>query len=182
MRSVVSTLIVLVLSILVSACGSWGDKRKSNSGKYYQDDGPPINSVFTPKKDATPKLERLSKYGNSAYVVKGRKYVPDVHIKDWVEHGQASWYGKKYHGRTTSSGEVYDMYAMTAAHKTLPLPSYVRVVNLKNNISVVVKVNDRGPFLKDRIIDLSYAAARKMGLDKMGVAPVKLELLLPPVN
>lgn len=170
----------LISVILVVGCSSSGKSGSQSSGRYYQDDGPPSYVRHLSTSDAIPQIERLSARGNSPYTVKGQRYTPNMSVTQLVEQGDASWYGKKFHGRITSSGETYDMFAMTAAHKTLPLPSYVRVTNLQNNLAVVVKVNDRGPFLKGRIIDLSFAAAAKIGLDKAGVAPVQIELILAP--
>ena len=130
--------------------------------------------------DAVPMTEPLSETGNpESYVVFGQRYFVDFNATDFRQQGIASWYGTKFHGRKTSSGEVYDMYAMTAAHKTLPLPSYVRVKNLHNNKEVIVKVNDRGPFVDDRIIDLSYAAAQKLGIISNGTAKVEIETVFP---
>jgi rare lipoprotein A len=125
--------------------------------------------------DAVPGNEPLSRQGNpESYVALGKRYFVMSNSRGYVERGIASWYGKKFHGRTTSSGERYDMYAMTAAHKTLPLPTYVRVTNLSNGRSVVVRVNDRGPFHPNRIIDLSYAAAQKLDMLRSGTALVEV--------
>lgn len=125
--------------------------------------------------DAMPRNEPLSSYGNpESYVVLGKRYFVMRSSHGYAEKGIASWYGKKFHGRRTSSGEKYDMYAMTAAHKTLPLPTYVRVTNLSNGRSVVVRVNDRGPFHQNRIIDLSYAAAQKLDMTSSGTALVEV--------
>ena len=122
-----------------------------------------------------PKVEPKARYGNmKSYVVHGKTYYPKQSSRGHVERGIASWYGTKFHGRKTSSGERYDMYQMTAAHKTLPLPTYALVKNLENGRSAIVRVNDRGPFVSGRIIDLSYAAARKLGVDKQGVARVEV--------
>jgi rare lipoprotein A len=127
-----------------------------------------------------PEITR-SKSGNpTSYVVFGKRYYVMDNAHGFVERGVASWYGKKFHGRKTSSGEVYDMHAMTAAHKKLPLPSYVRVVNIENGRSIVVKVNDRGPFVGDRIIDLSFAAATKLGLIEPGTGEVEISVLNSP--
>jgi len=127
---------------------------------------------------AVPSNLPKSKTGNpSSYVVFGRRYYVMDNSQGFVERGLASWYGKKFHGRKTSSGETYNMHAMTAAHKTLPLPTYVRVKNLRNGRSVVVKVNDRGPFVGDRIIDLSYAAAQKLDVVGPGTARVEISVL-----
>lgn len=125
---------------------------------------------------AIPRDEPLSKYGNpESYTVFGKTYYPMKSAIDFVQIGGASWYGRKFHGQRTSSGETYDMYLMTAAHKTLPIPCYVRVTNLRNHKQVIVRVNDRGPFHGDRIIDLSYVAALKLGIVKSGTAPVMIE-------
>jgi len=129
--------------------------------------------------DARPKSEPLNPGANSPYTVFGRKYVPYQSLKPYRARGIASWYGRKFHGRRTSSGERYDMYAMTAAHTILPIPSYVRVTNLSNGRSVVVRVNDRGPFHNERIIDLSYTAAHKLGFVNAGSAQVEVEAILP---
>lgn len=125
-----------------------------------------------------PAKTTRSKLGNpSSYVVFGKRYYVMGNGHGFVERGIASWYGKKFHGRKTSSGDVYNMHAMTAAHKTLPLPSFVRVVNIKNGRSIVVKVNDRGPFVDDRIIDLSFAAATKLGITGPGTAEVEISVV-----
>ncbi|WP_303902158.1 septal ring lytic transglycosylase RlpA family protein [Thiohalomonas denitrificans] len=130
--------------------------------------------------DAVPHFEPKSRYGNpESYVVSGKRYRVSDRADAFVERGLASWYGTKFHGRRTSSGEVYDMYKMTAAHKSLPLPTYVEVTNLLTGRSVVVKVNDRGPFHDDRIIDLSYAAARKLEITRSGTAPVEIRAIEP---
>ena len=129
--------------------------------------------------NVVPKIEPYSHYGNDPYTVYGRTYLPLRTAEGYSKKGIASWYGKKFHGKRTSSGETYDMYQMSAAHKTLPLPSYVRVTNLKNNKKIVVRVNDRGPFVDDRIIDLSYVAARKLELVRPGTGPVLVEAILP---
>ena len=130
--------------------------------------------------DAVPIWEPLSPQGNkSPYIVRGKEYQVMDRIEGYSEEGVASWYGLKFHGELTSNGEVYNIYEMSAAHKSLPLPSFVRVTNLDNNLSVVVRVNDRGPFYSDRIIDLSYAAAKKLGYDKKGTAKVKLDVISP---
>lgn len=150
-------------------------------GGYYKDDGPhenpPMNLAEVP--DAEPKLEPLHRYANRPYQVFGRNYVPLAQLQPLRERGLASWYGRRFHGQRTASGEVYDMYAMTAAHPTAPIPSYVRVKNLANGRSVVVRVNDRGPFHPGRVIDLSYVAAFKLGLLQPGSAQVEVESVLP---
>ncbi len=150
---------------------------KPGSGGYLEGDGPgadaPANLDAIP--DAVPRNEPLHRYANRQYVALGRTYTPLAAPGNFKERGIASWYGKKFHGHGTSNGEVYDMYGMTAAHPTLPLPSYARVTNLSNNKSVVVRVNDRGPFVHDRIIDLSYAAAYKLGIVSNGSSEVEVE-------
>ena len=130
--------------------------------------------------DALPKAEPKSRYGNmDSYVVLGKRYYTKRSSRNHVERGQASWYGKKFHGRKTSSGERYDMHRMTAAHKSLPLPTYVLVTNLENGRSAVVKVNDRGPFAGNRIIDLSYAAAQRLDMVNAGTAHVEVRSIDP---
>ena len=146
--------------------------------RVVKDSGPSGPIDVSGIADAIPQDEPLSKGGNpSSYVVFGKRYYVLDSAKDFRERGIASWYGNKFHGNKTSNGEIYDMYAMSAAHKRLPLPSYVRVTNLNNNRSVIVRVNDRGPFHKGRIIDLSYVAAHKLGIDKAGTAPVEVVAL-----
>jgi rare lipoprotein A len=125
-----------------------------------------------------PRDEPFHRYANRPYTVFGQTYVPVVDKQPTKERGLASWYGKKFHGRKTSSGEVYDMFAMTAAHKTLPLPSFARVTNVKTGQSVVVRVNDRGPFHSNRIIDLSYAAAARIGIAAAGSGLVEVERII----
>ncbi|MDO9220901.1 MAG: septal ring lytic transglycosylase RlpA family protein, partial [Thiobacillus sp.] len=151
------------------------------SGGYYLDDGPdatpPPNLEAIP--DAVPRAEPLHRYANRPYDVLGGSYVPQTQYRAHSEEGVASWYGKRFHGKKTASGERYDMYAMTAAHPTLPIPSYVRVTSLANGKSVVVRINDRGPFHKKRIIDLSYVAATRLGYIGNGSTRVRVESLDP---
>ena len=141
-------------------------------------DGPPRRSTSAPASlpgDAVPRKEPRSRYGNGpTYTVRGINYRVLDSSQGYQERGVASWYGKKFHGRMTSSQEPYDMYAMTAAHKSLPLPTYVRVRNLKNNRSIVVRVNDRGPFVDNRLIDLSYSAALKLDMVRDGTTLVEV--------
>lgn len=145
-------------------------------------DGPPPYSVDVSKiPNATPKIEAQSRYGNQPYTVFGKKYNVLSSSKNYQERGIASWYGTKFHHRKTSSGERYNMLAMTAAHKSLPLPTYVEVTNLQNGKKVIVKVNDRGPFEGNRIIDLSYAAAKKIGMIGRGTANVEVKAINPAV-
>jgi rare lipoprotein A len=150
-------------------------------GGYYKDDGPgseiPADLDSTP--DAVPRQEALHRGANKPYTVLGKKYTPLTQIKSFRQEGIASWYGKKFHGQKTSIGETYDMFAMTAAHPTLALPSYARVTNPANGKSVVVRVNDRGPFHANRIMDLSYTAAHKLGYINAGSARVIVESILP---
>ena len=151
------------------------------SGAYYLDDGPDKNPPENLDKilDAQPKYEALSKRANRPYVAFDKKYVPMKKIIPFEEEGYASWYGKRYHGKKTSIGETYDMYQMTGAHKTLPLPCYIKVTNLKNKRSVIIRVNDRGPFIDERIVDLSYAAAHRLKIIKKGSELVKIEMVNP---
>ena len=153
------------------------------SGGYLAGDGPgdniPVDLDAIP--DAVPKIEPLNRYANRPYVALGKTYIPMTIPGIYKERGIASWYGRKFNGQRTSSGEIYDMYAMTAAHPTLPLPSYARVTNLANQKSVIVRINDRGPFLHDRLIDLSYTAAYKLGIIGTGSAEVEVESLAPNV-
>ena len=169
------TFLLVVLGI--SACSSTPPR----GGGYYQDDGPqssvPVDVWQVP--EPTPKHEARSHYGNKPYTVFNKTYSPLKDVRGYRERGIASWYGKKYHGKRTSSGEPYDMYALSAAHTTLPLPSYARVRNLSNNRSVVVRVNDRGPFLDNRLIDLSYTAAARLGIIGTGTGLVEVEGLSP---
>jgi len=147
---------------------------------YRQDSGPvhPVDIASIP--DAVPKIEPRSKYGNPPfYIVDGQRYDVLASSSGYVKRGIASWYGTKFHGQRTSSGESYDMYAMTAAHKTLPLPTYAEVTNLLNGQKVIVKINDRGPFKDNREIDLSYAAAAKLGIADTGTGIVELKAIDP---
>ncbi|MDL2354914.1 MAG: septal ring lytic transglycosylase RlpA family protein [Pseudomonadota bacterium] len=153
----------------------------SGRGGYYMDDGPgehpPANLEAVP--DAVVRHEPLSKYSNRPYVVFGKTYTPMAADAAFTQRGMASWYGKKFHGQRTSSGELYDMYKMTAAHPTLPIPSYVRVTSVANGQSVVVRINDRGPFHSSRIVDVSYTAALKLGMLGKGSHEVEIERLMP---
>ncbi len=152
-------------------------KPSSSSGGYYQDDGPCSNppTDLDTRPDAQPRVEAFLSGPNRPYVALGQRYVPEVSMRAFRQTGKASWYGCKYHGQTTSSGEVFDTYQMTAAHPILPIPSYVRVTNLENQKSVVVRINDRGPFVANRVIDLSYLAARRIGLIEKGTGDVEVE-------
>ena len=172
--------IALLMTVFtLTACSS-----APRPGGYYKDDGPherpPAN--LDRVADAVPRVEPLHKYANRPYEALGRKFVPMTSLQPYKQRGLASWYGKRYHGQKTSSGEIYDMYAMTAAHPTLPIPSYARVTNVANGKNVVVRINDRGPFKSDRIIDLSYVAAYKLGFIQSGQARVEVEALVPGKN
>ena len=164
-------LVMLALPLWLVACGV----RDSAPDSYDK----PWHSIA----NAVPKAEPKSRYGNPAsYEQFGKRYHVLSSSKGFVQEGVASWYGTKFHGERTSSGEKYDMYAMTAAHKTLPLPTYVEVINKDNGRRAIVKVNDRGPFHNGRIIDLSYAAATKLGVAKTGTANVRIRALQPGEN
>ncbi|KTD04220.1 rare lipoprotein A [Legionella geestiana] len=148
------------------------------SGPPTEKDSAPKGPVPTSFKEVKPRDEPVSRYGNPAsYRVDGRTYEVMTSSGGYKTRGIASWYGTKFHSKRTSSGEPYDMYALTAAHKTLPLPTYVRVKNLNNGLEAIIKVNDRGPFHADRVMDLSYGAAVKLGLFPAGTAPVEIEAL-----
>lgn len=165
--------LVLVACLLV-ACGS--------SSRYHlRDDRPPETAVdVSGVAEPVPRYEPRSRGGNrSPYTVLGKSYTVMASADGFVEEGIASWYGKKFHGYKTSNGEIYNMYAFTAAHKHLPLPTYVRVTHLDNGRSVIVRVNDRGPFHGGRVIDLSYAAASRLGMLSTGTAPVRIENVTP---
>lgn len=184
--------IVILCIALVAACGGksavkkeagtqasrqTGSQTTSGKGGYYLDDGPgddaPANIDSIP--DAKLKTETPLVRANKPYSALGQKYVPMTSYTPYTKQGIASWYGKRYHGKQTSSGEVYDMYGMSGAHTTLPIPSYVRVTNPENKRSVIVRINDRGPFKRDRLIDLSYAAAYKLRLTEKGSGLVEVE-------
>ena len=156
-------------------------KAGSGRGAYYKDDGPGDNPPpgLELTLDAEPKVEPYSVSGNKPYVVFGKTYTPILDDRPFSERGTGSWYGKKFHGQKTSSGEPYDMYKMTAAHPTLPIPSYARITNLANGKQVIVKINDRGPFHTNRIVDLSYTAALKLDYLGKGSSELLLERLLP---
>jgi rare lipoprotein A len=160
--------VCLSLALVTGGC-STGAKRDG-----APDTTPDVSAV----PDAVPRSEPKSRYGNPPfYEVFGQRYYVLDSGEGHIERGVASWYGEKFHGRRTSSGETYDMYAMTAAHKTLPLPVYARVTNLQNGRSVVVRINDRGPFIDNRIVDLSYTAAERLDMIGPGTALVELEVL-----
>lgn len=167
---------VAIALIFVAGCSSTPEKRP---GGYYKDDGPGDSAKLASIPDAVPRAEPLHRWANRPYEAMGRKYVPLTRVGVYTQRGTASWYGKRFHGKPTSSGEPYDMYKMSAAHPILPIPSYVRVTNVANRRSVVVRVNDRGPFHAGRAIDLSYAAASKLGYLTQGSAEVQIEQIVP---
>jgi rare lipoprotein A len=168
--------LIVGLALALGACGSAPKK-----GGYYKDDGPHERppAGLDAVADATPCAEPLHRYANRPYSVFGKDYLPLSAVQPFRQRGMASWYGKRFHGQNTSSGEPYDMYSMTAAHPTLPIPSYARVTNLANGRSVVVRINDRGPFHAGRVIDLSYVAAYKLGYIAAGSAQVEVEAIVP---
>ena len=184
-----SSLFVIVSCLILASCGGSpavkpsqpSSNNSSKNGGYYSNDGPhentPNNIDSIP--DAVPKVEALHKYSTKPYIALGKKYYPLETAKNYKKRGVASWYGKMFHGKKTASGETYDMYSMTAAHTTLPLPSYVKVTNVENGRSVIVRVNDRGPFKHEREIDLSYAAAYKLRLIEKGSGLVEVETIDP---
>ncbi len=161
--------------------GSAASNGAKKPGGYYQDDGPadkiPEGLLDTP--DAEPKVEPYAKGPSKPYTIFDQTYVPITDNRPFVQRGVGSWYGKKFHGQKTASGEIYDMFKMTAAHPTLPIPSYARVTNLRNGKQVIVRINDRGPFHSQRIIDLSYTAALKLDYVRGGSVELEVERLLP---
>lgn len=178
---------LVIISLLLSSCSSHKKSTRTpitNEGRYaIEKDLAPDSHDFDPTtiKNWNIKPEPKSKYGNhSPYVVFGKTYKLENTNNNFEQTGEASWYGKKFHGHTTSNMEIFDMYKLTAAHRTLPLPSYVEVTNLDNNKKVVVRVNDRGPFVGNRIIDLSWAAAKYLGYETKGVTKVHIKLVQAP--
>ncbi len=183
---------MVVAMLVLAGCGSTPSAHAragsgavlAKGGGYYLDDGPeahpPTDLDAVP--DAIPRDEPLHRFANRSYVALGNTYTPQTERRPYREEGLASWYGRRFHGKKTSSGEVYDMYAMTGAHPTLPIPSYVRVTSLANGRSVVVRINDRGPFHSNRLIDLSYTAAHKLGYLGKGSTRVRVESIDPAAN
>ncbi len=165
----IASLIILIL--FLAAC---------SSGRYeMRHDAAPLRQPTSIElKDAVVVPVKKSVSASRPYIVNGQSYVPMHDERGFIEYGKASWYGRKFHGYHTSNGETYNMFAMTAAHKTLPLPSFVKVTNLENGLSTIVRINDRGPFHSERIIDLSYAAAYKLGFHRQGTANVKIEAMV----
>ncbi|ADZ90745.1 septal ring lytic transglycosylase RlpA family protein [Marinomonas mediterranea] len=186
-------LILIVIGLSLNGCmstkhingggSSSADLDKATGGGRYtilQDHGPSSDVKVDHLPDLVPKWEPKSRGGNkSPYVVWGKQYYVMSSAEGYSAQGTASWYGKKFHGHKTSNGETYDMYAFSAAHKSLPLPTYLKVTNIDNGRSVIVRVNDRGPFHGDRLIDLSYAAAVRLDYHKKGLARVKVEAITP---
>lgn len=174
-RAALSRGSAVLLGLLLTACGELPRQPVHTTPLT-----PPASGAMGHYPDAVPRVEPRSRLGNPPYyVVNGRRYVVLDSATGFYERGIASWYGPDFHGKSASSGERYDMHAMTAAHKTLPLPSYVRVTNLENGRSAVVRVNDRGPFVDNRVIDLSFAAATRLGIVQRGTAPVEIVAIEP---
>lgn len=187
-RNLLCVLLVVVCLVITACSGSKPKPSKPaapynpNEGRYKHDKdfGPSEDIDLSHIPDAVPRYEVRTRAGNkNPYTVLGKTYHLIKDESSYKERGYASWYGNKFNGYHTSNGELYDMYAMTGAHKTLPIPSYVRVTNLDNGRSVVVRINDRGPFHEGRIIDLSYAAAQRIGIHKAGTGRVEVEIALP---
>ncbi|MEW5881997.1 MAG: septal ring lytic transglycosylase RlpA family protein [Pseudomonadota bacterium] len=170
---VVGRIAAAALVLALAACSTAPSKR---AGGFYQDDGPPERapSDLASTPDAVPRIEPFHPYANRPYSALGRRFTPITDDRPFRQRGLASWYGRQFHGNRTSSGERYDMFAMTAAHPTLPIPSYARVTNVRSGASAIVRVNDRGPFKPDRVIDLSYAAAVKLGIAAAGTGEVEV--------
>ncbi|GLS83563.1 septal ring lytic transglycosylase RlpA family protein [Paraferrimonas haliotis] len=164
---------LVALTLLLFACSNEPSSRYSQKHDSAPKNVPNLEHI----EDAQPKHEPYSKQGNRNYTLRGQSYQIITDTQGFKERGMASWYGKKFHGHLTSNGETYDMYSMTAAHKTLPIPSYVEVTNLDNQRKAIVRVNDRGPFHPGRIIDLSYAAAYKLDVISHGVANVEIRVI-----
>ena len=194
-------MVAVFVATTMSGCGTFGSrdtapvarapsttpvpaKPATTGGGYYLNDGPgdnpPPNLDQVP--DAVPKREPLARGAMRPYTVMGQSYTPMTQITPYKARGIASWYGRRYHGQQTSSGEIYDMYGMSAAHTILPIPSFARVTNLANNKTIIVRVNDRGPFHSDRLIDLSYTAAYKLGVLGGGKALVEVESIMPDAS
>lgn len=185
LKNNVLLLAIIALSCMLAACSSSDNTAASNKnmdpnkGRYaLKNDKLPINPPNVENvPNATPKYEPYSRRGNKPYTVYGESYDVMNTGQGFTESGRASWYGEKFHGYETSNGELYDMYTMSGAHKTLPLPSYAKITNLDNNQQAIIRINDRGPFHSDRILDVSYAAAYKLGMLGTGTARIKLDVI-----
>ncbi|MBE01541.1 septal ring lytic transglycosylase RlpA family protein [uncultured Marinobacter sp.] len=170
-----SWLLAALAALMLAGCASSPETGVSSRYALAQDRAPAGNFDVSSLSDAQPRYEEPRQAGNkSPYTVWGKTYRVLASNDGYVARGTASWYGEKFHGHKTSNGEIFDMYQMSAAHKSLRIPSYARVTNLENGRSVIVRVNDRGPFHSDRLIDLSYAAAKKLGFQERGTAPVEV--------
>ena len=181
-EALIARLVLLLFLACLTGCGFFGALSPSGGSAAGggTDSAPNVTLDNRKISNAVPKVEPRSRGGNfTPYTVLGKTYRVMKSSKGYKERGDASWYGTKFHGRLTSNGERYDMYAMTAAHKSLPIPTYVTVKNLDNGREIIVRVNDRGPFHEGRIIDLSYAAASKIGMLKKGTARVEVEAIDP---
>jgi rare lipoprotein A len=168
---------VVLVALLASCSTTPPGSAPTKKSAYYQDDGPPerLPADIASIPDAVPRVEPPHRAASRSYAALGRTYTPLTGDVSFRQRGMASWYGRQFHGNRTANGEIYDMFGMTAAHPILPLPSYVRVTNIRNGRSVIVRVNDRGPFKHDRVIDLSYAAATKLGIAAAGTGEVEVE-------
>jgi rare lipoprotein A len=195
------SLLAMLLVVQLNGCSSTASRSKPvvstptaggyvmkpyprKGGGFYKDDGLPaqIPENIEQIPNASPRLEPLRNAANKPYTVLGLSFTPMTSLQPFNQQGIGSWYGTKFNGLKTSNGDTYDMFAMTAAHPTLPLPCYVRVTNTQNNRSVIVRVNDRGPFHNGRIIDLSFTAAYKLGYVDQGSSPVRVELIIPDAS
>lgn len=174
--------LVAVLALSLAACSTPKVQPTKSGGRYYLNDGPPkgiTQAQIDAVQEPVPRAERLVSGTLKPYVAMGNSYRPMNKLAPYHARGVASWYGTRYQGMPTSSGELYDAMKLTAAHPILPIPSYVRVTNVENGRTIIVRVNDRGPFLSDRVIDLSYVAAAKLGYAGKGSALVEIDVILP---
>jgi len=173
LRHAAAAAAIVAAALALAGCAS--APAPTRPGGFYQDDGPPEAAVDLSRvPDAVPRVEPFHPFANRPYAALGRSFTPITDDRPFRQRGIASWYGRQFHGNRTASGERYDMMAMTAAHPTLPIPSYVRVTHLRNGASVIVRVNDRGPFKHGRVIDLSYAAALRLGIAAAGTGEVEV--------
>ena len=182
--SLLTRIVLLCLAFTLTACVSSTSSRTTPVSRYAMThDSPELEVLDTAAiKPIVPVVENRTIAGNkSPYTINGQTYTVMASEEGYAETGMASWYGRKFHGHLTSNGEIYDMFQLSAAHKTMPIPSYLTVTNLDNGKSVVVRVNDRGPFHTGRVVDLSYAAATMLGYADKGTARVKVEALIPQV-